>query len=191
MASGPGSVLLPKKHLRTELASRSNRWKEHKEFWRRGGGLYCSSLHNSFSFCHFARNTCIFCPLWPSLSSRTRLSNAASSLLWTSKVPKKSNMSNKRWIVQAGQPYVSWHKRSGTFVYSKIAFNPARQVSVNVSGLSFLPTAICAASRIVSSTPPNRTSAALLTSRALFPNSLGRSSFANSLRSSEIGRAHV
>jgi len=24
------------------------------------GGLYCSSLHNSFSFSHFTRNTCIF-----------------------------------------------------------------------------------------------------------------------------------
>jgi hypothetical protein len=53
-------------------------------------------------------------------------------------------------------------------VYSKIVFNPARQVSVNASGLSFLPTTICTASRIVSSTCPNIASAALLTSRAFF-----------------------
>jgi hypothetical protein len=51
---------------------------------------------NSVRFCHFTRNTRVFCRLLPSLSSRMRLSNALQSLLWTSKVPKKSNMSNKQ-----------------------------------------------------------------------------------------------
>src|SRR5438552_17054656 len=37
----------------------------------------------------------------------------------TSKVPKKSKMSHNHKIVQSGQPYVSWHNRSGTVVYSK------------------------------------------------------------------------
>jgi hypothetical protein len=60
------------------------------------GGLYGCIFRNSLRFCHFTRNTCIFCRLLPSLSSRMRLSNALQSLLWTSKVPKKSNMSNKQ-----------------------------------------------------------------------------------------------
>src|ERR1700676_3115981 len=59
-------------------------------------GLYCSSFRNSLSFCHFTRNTRIFCRLCPSLSSLISLSNALQSLQWTSKVPKKSNKSNKR-----------------------------------------------------------------------------------------------
>jgi hypothetical protein len=59
------------------------------------GGLYCSFFSNSLVFCHFIRKTRIFCRLTPSLSSRIRLSNAFPSLQWTSKVPKKSNMSNK------------------------------------------------------------------------------------------------
>jgi hypothetical protein len=59
------------------------------------GGLYCSFFHNSLVFYHFIRKTRIFCRLGPSLSSLIRLSNALRSLLWTSKVPKKSNMSNK------------------------------------------------------------------------------------------------
>ena len=59
------------------------------------GGLYCSFSRNSLVFCHFIRKTRIFCCLRPSLSSRIRLSSALLSLLWTSKVPKKSNMSNK------------------------------------------------------------------------------------------------
>ena len=59
------------------------------------GGLYCSFFRNSLVFCHFIRKTSIFCCLRPSLSSRIRLSSALQSLLWTSKVPKKSNMSNK------------------------------------------------------------------------------------------------
>jgi hypothetical protein len=44
-----------------------------------GGGLYCSIVHNSIGFCHFTRNTCIFCRLLPSPSSRIRLSNAVQS----------------------------------------------------------------------------------------------------------------
>jgi hypothetical protein len=36
------------------------------------------------------------------LSSRIRLSNALQSLLWTSKVPKKSNMSNKSGFLSCG-----------------------------------------------------------------------------------------
>jgi hypothetical protein len=59
------------------------------------GGLYCSGFRNSLAFCHIARNTCIFCRLWPSLSSPISLTSASQSLQWTSKVPKKSNMSNK------------------------------------------------------------------------------------------------
>ena len=59
------------------------------------GGLYCSFFHNSLVFYHFIHKTRIFCRLRPSLSSLIRLSNALRSLLWTSKVPKKSNMSNK------------------------------------------------------------------------------------------------
>jgi hypothetical protein len=59
------------------------------------GGLYCSFFCNSLVFCHFIRKTRIFCRLRPSLSSRIRLSSALQSLLWTSKVPKKSNISNK------------------------------------------------------------------------------------------------
>jgi len=59
------------------------------------GGLYCSFLRNSLVFYHFIRKTRIFCRLRPSLSSLIGLSNALRSLLWTSKVPKKSNMSNK------------------------------------------------------------------------------------------------
>ncbi len=59
------------------------------------GGLYCSFFRNSLVFCHFVRKTRIFCRFRPSLSSRIRLSSALQSLLWTSKVPKKSNMSNK------------------------------------------------------------------------------------------------
>jgi hypothetical protein len=64
------------------------------EIWRRGG-LYCSFFCNSLVFCHFIRKTRIFCRLRPRLSSRIRLSSALQSLLWTSKVPKKSNISNK------------------------------------------------------------------------------------------------
>jgi hypothetical protein len=59
------------------------------------GGLYCSFFPNSLVFCHFTRKTRIFCRLRTSLSSLSRLSSALQSLLWTSKVPKKSNMSNK------------------------------------------------------------------------------------------------
>src|SRR6266446_5774465 len=59
------------------------------------GGLYCSFFHNSLVFCYFIRKTRLFCRLRPSLSSRIRLTSALQSLLWTSKVPKKSNMSNK------------------------------------------------------------------------------------------------
>ena len=60
-----------------------------------GGGLYCSFFRNSLVFCHFIRKTRIFCRLRTSLISLFRLSSALQSLLWTSKVPKKSNMSNK------------------------------------------------------------------------------------------------
>jgi hypothetical protein len=59
------------------------------------GGLYLSIFRNSLRFCHFARNSNVFCRLLRSLSSRIRLSDAAQSLQWTSKVLKKSNMSNK------------------------------------------------------------------------------------------------
>jgi hypothetical protein len=59
------------------------------------GGLYCSFFRNSLVFCHFVRKTLIFCRFRPSLSSRIRLSSALQSLQWTSKVPKKSNISNK------------------------------------------------------------------------------------------------
>ena len=59
------------------------------------GGLYCAFFHNFIVFCHFIRKTRVFFRLWPSLSSLIRLSSAFQSLLWTSKVPKKSNMSNK------------------------------------------------------------------------------------------------
>jgi hypothetical protein len=76
------------------------------EFLTERGGLYGSIFRNSLRFCHFTRNTCIFCRLLPSLSSRIRLSNALQSLLWTSKVPEKSNMSNKPgfpcWVYQMG-----------------------------------------------------------------------------------------
>jgi hypothetical protein len=68
------------------------------------GGLYRSIFRNSLVFCHFIRKTCIFCRLRTSLSSLFCLSNALPSLLWTSKVPKKSNMSNKPgfpcWVYQ-------------------------------------------------------------------------------------------
>jgi hypothetical protein len=57
--------------------------------------LYCSFLRNSLVFCHFIRKTRIFCRLRTRLSSLFRLSSALQSLLWTSKVPKKSNISNK------------------------------------------------------------------------------------------------
>ena len=59
------------------------------------GGLYCSFFRNSLVFCHFIRKTSIFCRLRTSLSSLFRLSSALQSLQWTSKVLKKSNMSNK------------------------------------------------------------------------------------------------
>jgi len=52
-------------------------------------------FHNSLVFCHFVRKARIFCRFRPSLCSRIRLSSALQSLLWTSKVLKKSNMSNK------------------------------------------------------------------------------------------------
>jgi len=48
-----------------------------------------------FVFCHFIRKTRIFRRLRTSLSSLFRLGSALQSLLWTSKVPKKSSMSNK------------------------------------------------------------------------------------------------
>jgi len=76
------------------------------DFKRTGGegGLYCSIFHNSLRFCHFTRNTHVFWRLLPSLSGRIRLSNAFPSLLRTSKMPKKSNMSNKPgfpcWVYQ-------------------------------------------------------------------------------------------
>ena len=60
----------------------------HLEFLTESGGLYCSFFRNSLVFCHFIRKTRIFCCLRTSLS-------ALQSLLWTSKVPKKSNTSNK------------------------------------------------------------------------------------------------
>jgi hypothetical protein len=59
------------------------------------GGLYCFFFRNSLVFFHFIRKTRIFCRLRTSLSSLFRLNSALQSLLWTSKVPKKSNMSNK------------------------------------------------------------------------------------------------
>src|SRR5207253_10825777 len=52
-------------------------------------GLYCSSLHNSFSFCHFTRKICILCRLRPSHSSLSRLSKCPPVLLWTTKALKK------------------------------------------------------------------------------------------------------
>jgi hypothetical protein len=55
----------------------------------RRGGLYCFLFRNPLVFCHFVRKTHIFCRFRPSLSG------ALQSLLWTSKVPKKGNMSNK------------------------------------------------------------------------------------------------
>ena len=67
----------------------------HLEFLAERGGLYGSIFHNSIRFCHFTCNSSVFCRLLPSLSSRMRLSHALQSLLWTSKVLKKSNMSNK------------------------------------------------------------------------------------------------
>ena len=67
----------------------------HLEFLTERGGLYCSFFRNSLVFCHFVRKTRIFCRFRPSRSSRIRLSSALQSLLWTSKVPKKSNISNK------------------------------------------------------------------------------------------------
>jgi hypothetical protein len=65
------------------------------KFMAERGGLYCSNFRNSLAFYYFLRNTCIFCRLCPSLSSLISLSNALQSLQWTSKVPKKSNTSNK------------------------------------------------------------------------------------------------
>ena len=59
------------------------------------GGLYRSFFHNPIFLCHFIRKTRVFFRLWPSLTSRIRLSSALQSLLWTSKLPKKSNISNK------------------------------------------------------------------------------------------------
>jgi hypothetical protein len=59
------------------------------------GGLYRSFYRNSPVFCHFIHKTRIFCRLRSGLRSFIRLSSALPSLLWTSKVPKKSNMSNK------------------------------------------------------------------------------------------------
>ena len=59
------------------------------------GGLYCSFFRNSLVFCPFMGKTRIFCRLMPSLSSLIHLSSALPSLPWTSKVPKKNNMSNK------------------------------------------------------------------------------------------------
>jgi hypothetical protein len=66
----------------------------HLEFLAERGGLYCCVFRNSLRFCYFARNARVFCRLLPSLGSLIRLSNAFPSLLWTSKVPKKSNKSN-------------------------------------------------------------------------------------------------
>jgi hypothetical protein len=63
-------------------------------FWRRGGIILLHFLQLS-SFPPLTRNTRVFYRLLPSLSSRIRLSNAFPSLLWTPKVPQKSNMSNK------------------------------------------------------------------------------------------------
>jgi hypothetical protein len=59
------------------------------------GGLYGAFFRNSLVFRPFNRKTRIFCRLRPSLSSRIRLSSALQSLLWTAKVPKKSNIGNK------------------------------------------------------------------------------------------------
>ena len=59
------------------------------------GGLYCAFFRNSPVFCHFIHKTRIFCRLRSGLRSLIRLSGALPSLLWTPKVPKKSNMSNK------------------------------------------------------------------------------------------------
>jgi hypothetical protein len=82
-----------------EVSNTGNRPKKCLYFqlylWRRGRGLYCSFFRNTLVFCHFAHNACICCRLRPRLTSRIRLSSALQSLLWTSKVPKKSNMSNK------------------------------------------------------------------------------------------------
>jgi hypothetical protein len=77
------------------------------------GGLYCSIFRNSHRFCHLTRNTCIFCRLRTSLSSHFRLSNALQSLLWTSKVPKKSNMSNKTGFPSDNLP--SWKPSLGIY----------------------------------------------------------------------------
>jgi len=82
------------------MSSTENRQKKiciinHLHFLAERGGLYCSFFRNPLVFFHFIRKTRIFCCLKPSLSSRIRLSNALQSLLWTSKVPEKSNMSNK------------------------------------------------------------------------------------------------
>ena len=67
----------------------------HLNFWRRGGDYsapFFATLFVSVTAHHKIR---VFCRLLPSLSSRMRLSNALQSLLWTSKVPKKGNISNK------------------------------------------------------------------------------------------------
>jgi hypothetical protein len=85
----------------------------HLEFLAERGGLYGSIFHNSIRFCHFTRNTRVFCRLLPSLSSRIRLSNALQSLLWTSKVPKKSNMSNKPGF--AGDNLPPWNPTLGIY----------------------------------------------------------------------------
>jgi len=75
------------------------------------GGLYCAFFHNFIVFCHFIRKTRVFFRLWPSLSSLIRLSSAFQSLLWTSKVPKKSNASNKPrfscWVYQGSARFQS------------------------------------------------------------------------------------
>jgi hypothetical protein len=72
------------------------------------GGLYCCFFRNSLVFCHFVRKTRIFCRFRPSLTSRIRLSSALQSLLWTSKVPKKSNLSNKSGFLFLGLLPLSW-----------------------------------------------------------------------------------
>jgi hypothetical protein len=75
------------------------------------GGLYCAFFHNFIVFCHFIRKTRVFFRLWPSLSSLIRLSSAFQSLLWTSKVPKKSNTCNKPrfscWVCQGSARFQS------------------------------------------------------------------------------------
>jgi hypothetical protein len=108
------------------------------------GGLYCSFFRNSLVFCHFVRKTPIFCRLRPSLSSRIRLSSALQSLLWTSKVPKKSNISNK-----SGFPFwVCFHCRGLECGKSSANF-PG--VADRIASLGTLPgpsTVACRATRV-------------------------------------------